>query len=111
MTTNGERLRSSAAPDSGRPHSLTAVAKDAASDLLDLIGAQIRLVRAELSGEVRAGLSRIARISFFSEGRSRGARSTAMRSASNAWPMAASPATKRARVSAWCSHTHAFLSW
>lgn len=63
--TNGERLRSSAAPDPGRTHSLAAVAKDAAGDLLDLIGAQIRLVRAELSGEVRAGLSRIARVALF----------------------------------------------
>jgi uncharacterized membrane protein YqjE len=65
MTSNGERLRSSAAPDPERAHSLGAVAKDAAADLLDLIGAQIRLVRAELSGEVRAGLSRIARVALF----------------------------------------------
>ena len=65
MTMNGERLRSSAAPDHGRTNSLAAVAKDAAGDLLDLIGAQIRLVRAELSGEVRAGLSRMARVALF----------------------------------------------
>jgi uncharacterized membrane protein YqjE len=65
MTSNGERLRSPAAPDQGRAHSLAGVAKDAAADLLDLIGAQIRLVRAELSSEVRAGLSRMARVALF----------------------------------------------
>jgi uncharacterized membrane protein YqjE len=65
MTSNGERLRSSAAPDAARTHSLASVAKDAAGDLLDLLGAQIRLVRAELSGEVRAGLSRLARVALF----------------------------------------------
>lgn len=65
MTSNGERLRSSAAPDPGRAHSLAGLAKDAAADLLDLIGAQIRLVRAELSGEVRAGLSRMVRVAMF----------------------------------------------
>jgi uncharacterized membrane protein YqjE len=65
MSSNGERSRPSASGDHGKTHSLAAVAKDAAADLLDLVGAQIRLVRAELSAEVRAGLTRIVRIAAF----------------------------------------------
>lgn len=65
MIHNGEKIRPSAAGGSDGSHSLAAVAKDAASDLLDLVGAQIRLVRAELSAEVRASVSRIARVAAF----------------------------------------------
>ena len=66
MIPNGERFRPSAAgapPD--KPHSLAAVAKDAAGDLLDLVGAQIRLVRAELSVELRSSLTKILRVAVF----------------------------------------------
>ena len=65
MIHNGERIRPSAASGPDAAHSLASVAKDAASDLLDLVGAQIRLVRAELSEEVRASVSRVARIAAF----------------------------------------------
>jgi uncharacterized membrane protein YqjE len=64
MIHNGERFRPSAAGPDGS-HSLASVAKDAAADLLDLVGAQIRLVRAELSAEVRASASRLARVAVF----------------------------------------------
>jgi len=65
MTPNGERFRPSAAASPDRPHSLAAVAKDAAGDLLDLVGAQIRLVRAELSAELRTSLTRILSVAVF----------------------------------------------
>jgi uncharacterized membrane protein YqjE len=44
---------------------LSAAAQDAAEDLVDLVSAQIRLARLEVSADLRRGLSRVARIGLF----------------------------------------------
>ena len=56
-------------------------------------------------------LLRIASTSARSLSRSRRMHSTSQRIRSKASPIARSPAEKRARVSAWCSHTHAESRW
>jgi len=54
-----------ALPRQPGPASLGDVAKGAAEDLLDLIAAQIRLARLELSTELHRALKRIVRIALF----------------------------------------------
>ena len=56
-------------------------------------------------------LLRMATTSPASFARSRGSRRISSRTASNAAPIAVSPAQWRARVSAWCSQVHARFAW
>jgi uncharacterized membrane protein YqjE len=44
---------------------LGAVARDAAEDLVDLVSAQIRLARLEVSADLRQALKRLARLALF----------------------------------------------
>ena len=66
MKANGQIRIPPPTQDRGdRRPSLMDVAKHAAEDLLDLLAAQIKLARLELSADLREGLKRILRIALF----------------------------------------------
>ena len=64
-----------------------------------------------VAAQAQEKVLRIAMTSLRKLSSSRGAASTSRRTVSNLAPVVASPAQKRARVSAWCSHIHADSSW
>lgn len=66
MKANGQGRDPSPSRDGGEGRaSLVEVAKNAAEDLLDLLGAQIKLARLELSADLREALKRSIRIALF----------------------------------------------
>ena len=66
MKADGEtRVRSSSEDRGVRRTSLVDVAKNAAEDLLDLLAAQIKLARLELSADLREALKRIMGVALF----------------------------------------------
>lgn len=66
MKANGQiRGPSSSAGAGDRRPSLVEVAKNAAEDLVDLLSAQIKLARLELTADLRESLSHVVRVALF----------------------------------------------